>query len=119
MKKQTLLLLVFALLPASVFAFDTNYYRSVAAMPLAVDACSRNAQVPEDQLGRFATRLNDAGVPPELFVETIRYAPVALQQPDFFPFVDDEISRGVTGAALITVIDERLPRYGVTVRRIE
>ncbi len=118
MKKLPLLLMLLALLPARMFAFDNTYYRSLAAMPLAVDACSR-AGLPDDQLGRFVVRLNDANVPPPLFVQTVRYAPIALQQPDFFPFVDNEISQGVTGAALVTVIDQRLPRYGVTVRRIE
>ncbi len=118
MKKLPLLLMLLALLPARMFAFDNTYYRSLAAMPLAVDACSRSG-VPDDQLGRFALQLNDANVPPPLFVETVRYAPIALQQPDFFPFVDDQISQGVTGAALVTAINGRLPRYGVTVRRIE
>jgi hypothetical protein len=119
MKKLLFLLILLALVPTHLRAFDSTYYRSLAAMPLAVDACSRSGQIPEDQLGRFASRLNEADVPPPMFVETIRYAPVALQQPDFIPFVDSEYSQGVTGAALITVINERLPRYGVTVRRIE
>jgi hypothetical protein len=118
MKKLPLLLMLLALLPARLFAFDNTYYRSLAAMPLAVDACSR-AGLSDDQLGQFVVRLNDANVPPPLFVETVRYAPIALQQPDFFPFVDNEISQGVTGAALVTVINDRLPRYGVTVRRID
>ncbi len=118
MKKLPLLLMLLALLPARLYAFDNTYYRSLAAMPLAVDACSRSG-VPDDQLGRFALQLNDANVPPPQFVETVRYAPIALQQPDFFPFVDNEISQGVTGAALVTAINGRLPRYGVTVRRIE
>jgi hypothetical protein len=122
MKKLPLLLMLVALLPARMFAFDNTYYRSLAAMPLAVDACSRAglpAGLTDDQLGRFVARLNDANVTPPLFVETVRYAPIALQQPDFFPFVDNEISQGVTGAALVTVINDRLPRYGVTVRHIE
>jgi hypothetical protein len=118
MKKLPLLLMLLALLPARLFASDNTYYRSLAAMPLAVDACSR-AGLSDDQLGRFVVRMNDANVPPPLFVETVRYAPIALQQPDFFPFVDNEISQGVTGVALVTVINERLPRYGVTVRRID
>jgi len=118
MKKLPLLLMLLALLPARMFAFDNTYYRSLAAMPLAVDACSRTG-LPDDQLGRFALQLNDANVPPPLFVETVRYAPIVLQQPDFFPFVDNEIAQGVNGTALVTVINQRLPRYGVTVRRIE
>src|SRR5258708_655514 len=118
MKRLPLLLMLLALLPARMYAFDNTYYRSLAAMPLAVDACSRTG-LPDDQLGRFALQLNDANVPPPQFIETVRYAPIALQQPDFFPFVDNEISQGVTGVALVTVINERLPRYGVTVRRIE
>ncbi|MEA2164095.1 MAG: hypothetical protein QOK37_2222 [Thermoanaerobaculia bacterium] len=121
MKKLTplLMLTLFALLPARLYAFDNTYYRSLAAMPLAVDACARSGQVSDMQLGHFVTQLNAADVPPDLFIETVRYAPYALRQPDFSPFVDSEISQGVTGAALITVIHQRLPRYGVTVRRIE
>jgi hypothetical protein len=86
-------------------------------MPLAVDACARTGRVAPDQLGRYASRLNDADVPPPLFVETIRYAPLAVQQPDFFPFVDSEISQGVVGDALVTVIEQRVRGYGYDVRR--
>jgi hypothetical protein len=118
-KLSPLLILLALLLPARLSAFDNTYYRSLAAMPLAVDACSRSGQIPEDQLGRFASRLNEADVSPVMFVETIRYAPYALQQPDFYPFFEDQFSQGLRGAALVTVINERLPRYGVTVRRIE
>ena len=49
--KKLLMLTLLALLPARLYAFDSTYYRSLAAMPLAVDACSRAGQVSDDQLG--------------------------------------------------------------------
>jgi len=117
MKRFISLLIVLAFVPSHAQALDTSGLRSLCAMPLAVDACARTGRVAPDQLGRFASRLNDADVPPPLFVETVRYAPVAVQQPDFFPFVDSEISQGVVGDALVTVIEQRVRGYGYDVRR--
>jgi hypothetical protein len=117
MKRLLPILIVLAFVPSHVQALDTRGLRSLCAMPLAVDACARTGRVAPDQLGRFASRLNDADVPPPLFVETVRYAPVAVQQPDFFPFVDSEVSQGVVGDALVTVIEQRVRGYGYDVRR--
>ncbi|HEX3577422.1 MAG TPA: hypothetical protein VHY33_02565 [Thermoanaerobaculia bacterium] len=117
MKRLLPILIVLALVPSHARALDTGNLRSLCAMPLAVDACARTGRVAPDQLARYASRLNDADVPPPLFVETIRYAPVALQQPDFFPFVDSEVSQGVVGDALVTVIEQRVRGYGYDVRR--
>jgi hypothetical protein len=117
MKRLLPILIVLAFVPSHAQALDTSGLRSLCAMPLAVDACARTGRVAPDQLGRFASRLNDANVPPPLFVETVRYAPVVVQQPDFFPFVDSEISQGVVGDALVTVIEQRVRGYGYDVRR--
>jgi hypothetical protein len=117
MKRLLPILIALAFVPSHLQALDTGNLRSLCAMPLAVDACARTGRVAPDQLGRFASRLNDANVPPPLFVETVRYAPVVVQQPDFFPFVDSEISQGVVGDALVTVIEQRVRGYGYDVRR--
>jgi hypothetical protein len=117
MKRFLPLLVVLALVPSHARALDTSGLRSLCAMPLAVDACARTGRVAPDQLGLYASRLNAADVPPPLFVETVRYAPVVVQQPDFFPFVDSEISQGVVGDALVTVIEQRVRGYGYDVRR--
>jgi hypothetical protein len=116
MKRFLPLLIVLAFVPSHAQALNTSGLRSLCAMPLAVDACARTGVAP-DQLGLYASRLNAADVPPPLFVETIRYAPFALQQPDFFPFVDSEISQGVAGDALVTVIEQRVRSYGYDIRR--
>jgi hypothetical protein len=34
-----------------------------------------------------------------------------VEQPDFVPYVQSQVSNGVTGPALVTAIDQRLPRY--------
>ena len=117
MKRLLPILIILAFVPSHAQALDTSGMRSLCAMPLAVDACARTGRVAPDQLGRFASRLNDANVPPPLFVETVRYAPVVVQQPDFFPFVDSEISQGVIGDALVTVIEQRVRGYGYDVPR--
>jgi hypothetical protein len=117
MKRLLILLIVLAFVPAHAQALDTRELRSLAAMPLAVDACARTGRVPTDQLGFYASRLNAAYVPAPLFIETVRYAPVVVQRPDFFPFVDSEISQGVVGDALVTVIEQRVRGYGYDVRR--
>jgi hypothetical protein len=116
MKRFLPLLIVLVFVPSHARALDTSGLRSLCAMPLAVDACARTGVAP-DQLGLYASRLNAAEVPPASFVETVRYAPVVLQQPDFFPFVDSEISQGVVGDALVTVIEQRVRSYGYDVRR--
>ena len=119
MKKIALLLMLLALLPARAGALNTNDLLSLVAMPLAVDAVSRVNGVPQDQLAQFVYTLNQANVPPPQFVQTVRYAPVALQQPDFVPYVQTQTSQGITGVRLVEVIDQRLPQYGVTMQPVE
>src|SRR3954470_23265252 len=114
MRKAALLLTLLALIPAHASALNTNDLLSLVAMPLAVDAVSRVTGVPQDQLAQLVSSLNQANVPPAQFVDTLRYAPVALQQPDFVPYVQTQASQGINGVQLVNVIDQRLPQYGVT-----
>lgn len=106
------LLMLTAALPVS--ALSTSDLLSLVAMPLAVAAVADAAHVPQDQLASLLTALNDANVPPTQFVQTVRYAPVALGDQQFVPYVQQEVAQGVTGPQLVTVIDQRLPQYGVT-----
>src|SRR3954447_1793512 len=112
--RKAALLLLFAFIPTYASALNTNDLLSLVAMPLAVDAVSRVTGVPQDQLAQLVSSLNQANVPPAQFVDTLRYAPVALQQPDFVPYVQTQASQGINGVQLVNVIDQRLPQYGVT-----
>ena len=112
--RKLALTLILALIPLNASAFNTNDLLSLVAMPLAVDAASRVTGVPQDQLAQLVSTLNQADVPPQQFVQTVRYAPVALQQPDFVPYVVTQQSQGINGVQLVNVIDQRLPQYGVT-----
>src|SRR5437868_11856121 len=114
MRKLALLLILLALIPTRASAFDTTDLLALVTMPLAVDAVSRVTGVPQDQLAQLVSTLNQADVPPQQFVQTVRYAPVALQQPDFVPYVQTQQSQGINGIQLVNVIDQRLPQYGVT-----
>src|SRR3954454_5428362 len=114
MRKAALLLTLLLLIPTHASALNTNDLLSLIAMPLAVDAVSRVTGVPQDQLAQLVSSLNQANVPPAQFVDTLRYAPVALQQPDFVPYVQTQTSQGINGVQLVNVIDQRLPQYGVT-----
>jgi len=106
------LLMLAAALPAA--AFSTSDLLSLVAMPLAVAAVADTANVPQDQLASFLATLNQADVPPTEFVQTVRYVPVALVDQQFVPYVQQQVAQGVTGSALVTVIDQRLPQYGIT-----
>src|SRR5437588_311221 len=112
MRKAALLLTLLLLIPAHASALNTNDLLSLIAMPLAVDALSDVTGIPQDQLASLLGTLNQANVPPAQFVDTLRYVPVALvEQPDFVPYVQTQVSNGVTGPALVTAIDQRLPQY--------
>lgn len=117
MRKLAIGVLLVALIPMQAQAFDKDAVLGLVAMPLAVAAVSDVAGVPSDDLSKLVVTLNEANVPPARFVQVIRYVPVALvrtDQPTFVQFVRDEVSRGVTGDALVTVIDQRIRTYDVT-----
>ena len=116
--------------PTEVVYVDNNYIPDVvvtrlqpvdpvalAAMPLAVAAVSELTGVPTNQLGDLAMMLNQAAVPPAQFVEVVSYAPQTLvvqqpvAQPAFVDFVRTQTQQGLRGPALVTAIDQELPRY--------
>src|SRR2546423_1160973 len=116
--RKLALLLAFALLPAQAWAFNTNDLLSTIAMPLAVAAVSNVTGVSQTQLADLVTSLNQANVPPQQFVEVIRYVPVALVDQNgqpFIAYVQEQTAQGVSGVALVNAIVNRLQsNYNVT-----
>ena len=105
------------LIPLHASALNTDDILGVIAMPLAVAAVSEVTGVPAGELSSLVASLNRAEVPPQQFVQVVRYAPAALvveQQPTFVQYVDEQVSQGVVGSQLVTVIDQRLRTYDVT-----
>lgn len=113
MRKLTIaaLLAFAAVLPAQ--ALNTQDILSLVAMPLAVAAVSDLSGVPQDQLADVVATLNQADVPPNEFVQVVRYVPVALvaqpapQEQTFAQWLDAQ-SQTTTGPELVTAIDDRL-----------
>jgi hypothetical protein len=110
-------------IPAQMSAFSTQDALALVAMPLAVAAVSDVTAVPQDQLADIVATLNQANVPPEQFVEVVRYVPVTYGQtvtgPTFAEFVRTESSNGIAGPALVTSITRRLrTTYNVTPRLV-
>ncbi len=120
-KTLSLLIVVAALLlpapPAAALEVD-NDLLAMVAMPLAVAAVSEITDVPTNDLIDFVTLLNNAGVPPVQFVETVRYVPVAMvvqddTRPRFIEVVRQQEQAGVRGTALVTFIESHLRTFGV------
>ena len=84
---------------------------ALIAMPLAVASVADLTYVRQDQFANFVFTLNQANVPPAQFVRFVRYCPPALNDLQFVPFVQQQVSQGIIGPALVTVIDQRLPNY--------
>jgi hypothetical protein len=121
MRKLIFFVVFMAMIPARLPAFTTRELLGLVAMPLAVAAVSDVAGVPQDQLADIVATLNQANVPPEQFVEVVRYVPVTYGRaeagPAFAEFVQTEMSNGVTGPALVTSITRHLrTTYNVTPR---
>jgi len=117
MRKLAIAALLLAFIPIQAKALNVDNLLGLVAMPLAVAAVSDVNGVPADDLGNLIATLNQANVPPTQIVQVIRYVPVALvrnDQPTFVQYVSDQAARGVTGDALVTVIDQRLRTYDVT-----
>jgi hypothetical protein len=110
------LALAFAL-SNSAFALNTKDLLSLVAMPLAVAAVSNVTGVPQQDLTNVVSALNQGNVPPQQFVEVVRYTPVVLTNqntaPQFVDYVTTQVNQGVTGNALATAIADRLRTYGV------
>ena len=114
MRKLAIFLFALAF-STQAWAFNTQDLLATIAMPLAVNAVANVTGVPQSQLADFVTTLNQANVQPTQFVQVIRYVPVALDQPDFVPYVQTQYSQGVTGDALVNAIVDRLrTQYNVT-----
>ena len=111
-KKISVLLLFLTLAPVAANALTTDEILALVAMPLAVAAVSEVSGVPQAELASLVATLNNASVAPAQVIEVVRYVPVALvvedQQPDFVQFVQQQTTQGVTGPALVTVIEQRL-----------
>jgi hypothetical protein len=90
-------------------------------MPVAVANVCDLRGMPYERVSSLVVELNLGDVPPVQFVEMLRYAPAALVvdggyygQPDFVQFVRTERINGISGYGLVSVIDQRLPAYGIT-----
>ncbi len=86
---------------------------AVIALPLAVAAVAEIAGVQQDQLASLVATLNNANVPPAQIIEVVRYVPVVLVdngQP-FVQYVQQQVSQGVRGPALVPVIERQLQPY--------
>jgi hypothetical protein len=104
-------------LPASAFALNTKDLLSLVAMPLAVAAVSNVTGVQQQDLTNVVSALNQGNVPPQQFVEIVRYTPVVLTNqntaPQFVDYVTTQANQGITGDALASAIADRLRSYGV------
>ena len=106
---------VIALLLAALFApqaeaFETEELLALVAMPLVVDAVAEIAGVPEQQLFDFVSLLNEADVNPPMFIEAVRYVPMALVVDEDGAFVDYvrlQTQQGVRGTELVRLIEDR------------
>jgi hypothetical protein len=87
---------------------------SLIEMPVAVANVYDINGLPIDRVIDLVTQLNAANVPPVQFVEVMRYAPVAVVQPDFVPWVQTQVVSGVTGYSLVNAIDHQLIAYDIT-----
>lgn len=103
------------LLPTKASALENEELLALVAMPLAVAAVSEMTDVPVNELIDVVTLLNKAAVPPQQFVEVVRYVPVALvsNEDDFVAFVRSREQEGVRGTALVTSIAEHMRVYGL------
>jgi hypothetical protein len=117
--------------PNEIVYVDENYIPDVvvtriqpldpvafAAMPLAVATMSELTGMPQNQLADLILALNQADVPPTQFVQVVSYAPVTLvqqpvvaSQPTFVDFVQTQTRQGLRGPALVTAIDNEMPRF--------
>ncbi len=124
MRKLALLtLFLTVLVPLKARAFNTTTLNpaddtlAYVAMPLAVsDVCAVRG-VQTDQVASLTAYMDQAQVSPEGFIDVFRYAPVALvygsgRRPDFVQWVGTQVSDGVAGDQLVTVMERQLQTYG-------
>lgn len=110
---------------APAFVVSDNYIPTVVTrlapadplaaigLPLAVAAVSNITGVSQDQLANLVATLNQANMPIVQEVQVIRYVPVALVDTNgqFVQFVQQQVSQGITGPALVPVITQELQTY--------
>jgi len=87
---------------------------SLIEMPVAAANVYDINGLPIDRVSDLVAQLNAANVPPVQFVEVMRYAPVAVAQPDFVPWVQTQVVSGVTGYSLVNAINHQLIAYDLT-----
>lgn len=109
--------------PATTFVVQNDYIPqtvmttdplALIALPLAVAAVSEITGMPQNQLADLVATLNNANVPVVQEIQVIRYVPVALvadNGPQFVEFVQTQVTQGMTGPALVTVVVERLQTF--------
>src|SRR6476620_676307 len=106
--------LLLALMPLSAKALYTSDLIAYVEMPLAVDAVASVRGVDLVQLTGLCETLNEANVPPVVFVQELRYTPVALvgpalrQQPTLCSYVREQRHRGLRGYDLGRALERRL-----------
>ena len=100
--------------PVVTAQYATTDPLSFVALPLAVAAISNLTGVSQNQLANLVAALNSANVPPVQEIQIIRYAPVALVvdngQP-FVQFVQQQVTQGVSGPALVPVVVQQLRTF--------
>lgn len=119
MRKHFLLALVtMTMLATGARALENDDLLALVAMPLAVAAVSEVTDVPMSDLMDVVTLLNDAAVPPQQFIEVVRYVPVALvvetDRPRFVEFVRQREQEGLRGTRLVTAIEDEYRYYGLS-----
>jgi hypothetical protein len=101
----------FVLTPVTTMSSDPL---ALVEMPLAVAAVSDITGIPTSELANLVATLNQANVPPVQFVQVMRYVPVALVvdngQP-FVQFVQTQVAQGITGLALVPVVEQQIQTY--------
>lgn len=114
MKNAALAVLLLVLIPLQASALDTTELLGLVAMPLAVAAVSEATGVPAGDLSTLVATLNRAEVAPTQVIHVVRYAPAAIvvqRDEPFVAYVDQQVSQGVTGARLVTTIEDRYRTY--------
>jgi hypothetical protein len=123
MKRIALFLILAAIVPLKVNAFNTYDHSDVlsyVAMPLAVSAVCDVRGVQTDRVGQLVAYMDQANVAPADFIDVFRYVPVALvlrtdNRPDFVEWVHGQVDRGLVGGGLVTAMETQLRTYDTEV----
>lgn len=106
-------------LASPAWALDDDDLLSLVAMPLAVAAVADLIEVSPTSLMRLVGAFNDADVSPPRFVELVRWAPIVLVDetagPHLVQLVNTQVSDGVRGDALATLVANELRSAGAEI----